>query len=316
MTISSSNLTIIVRECGERTADVCVQLLKDIFPGTSICRVSASPFHATLRQSLEIGIAEGRDWTLCIDADVLVLPELITFLDEAATLPPHVFEAQALILDKLIPSRRPAGNHLYRTELIHQALQFIPSGDSLRPESDMILAMAVKGFPSHQSFQLVGLHDFEQAHRDVYLKAFLHGHKHRCLMHLFKPIWEELARNDDDYRMALAALADSLRHDDIPPISRSFRGQEVQAVIAKLNIQEKPRLYGVDSKYVQNALESYVSPLSQETRTKAGEIQAWIDAALSPSSVRQCEGPGPVFPLVGKLRRWYNWLDKARAAHK
>lgn len=316
MTIPSSNLTIIVRECGERTAEVCVRLLTDIFPGTPIHRVSARPFRETLRQSLEVGITEERGWTLCIDADVLILPELVTFLAEAATLPPQVFEAQALILDKLIPSRRPAGNHLYRTDLIPQALSLIPSRDSLRPESDMIQAMAAKGFPCHQSFQVMGLHDFEQTHRDVYLKAFLHGHKHRYLMHLFKPVWEELGRTDDDYRVALAALEDALRHEDMPPVSRSFREREAQEAIAKLNIQEKPPLHTMDSKYVRNVIESCASTLSQESRTMVREIQALIDAALSPAPVGQSDGPAPAFPLVGKLRRWYRRLDKAIVARK
>lgn len=310
----SKDLTIIVRECGERTADACVRLLAKIHPCSTIHRVSARPFHETLRQSLELGLAEGRAWTLCIDADVLILPEITAFLTEAAALPPRTFGVQALILDKLIPARRPAGNHLYRTELITQALSLIPTNDCLRPETDMIQAMVAKGFSYHQSFRLVGLHDFEQTHQDVYMKAFLHGHKHRYLMHLFKPVWEELSRTDDDYRVALAALEDALRHEDTPPVSRSFREQEAKEAIAKLNIQEKPLLPSIDSEYIQNLLESCGPILSPKAQTMTREIQEFIDTALSPVPVRQ--GDVSTFPLMGKLRRWCHQLGRVTVARK
>lgn len=312
----SKDLTIIVRECGERTADACVRLLAEIHPDSAIHRVSARPFHETLRQSLELGLAEGRAWTLCIDADVLVLPEITDFLNEAVILPSHVFGAQALIQDKLIPSRRPAGNHLYRTERILQALPLIPTSDSLRPETDMIQAMVTKGFPYHQSRSLVGLHDFEQTHRDIYMKAFLHGYKHRYLMHWFKPVWEELCRTDDDYQVALAALDDALRHEGMPRISRNFREQEAHEAVAKLKIQEKLPLRAIDTETVRNILESSVFTLSHEARSMIRDIQAFTDNALSPALARQENFSAPTFPLTGKLRRWFRRIGRAMAVRK
>ena len=86
-TTDHSDVTLIVRECGERTVESCVTLLADIFPGQQIDRVSERPFSAALRTSLEQGLAAGRAWTLCIDADVLVLPALRSFITEAKKLP-------------------------------------------------------------------------------------------------------------------------------------------------------------------------------------------------------------------------------------
>ncbi|MBI1942441.1 MAG: hypothetical protein HYS35_02145 [Betaproteobacteria bacterium] len=275
--------TIIVRHCGERTTEACAQLLQALAPGNKIHRVSAQPFQEALRQSLELGIAEGRPWTLCIDADVLVLPGLAGFLAAVDGFPSGFFEAQALVLDKLLPARRPAGNHLYRTELIARALPRIPAGKSLRPESDMILAMAGMGYRAHQSALLVGLHDFEQAYDDIYLKAFLHAHKHRFLAPLLRPLWEALGREDDDFRVALMALEDGLQHGPGPEVSRSFRRERVQGALAVLSLAPKKPLAAVTPAQVSAMLRTAAAKPGGGMRSLVEEIQTKIDAAVFPS---------------------------------
>lgn len=237
-----TDVTVIVRECGERTAEACVALLQRLFPGNEIHRVGARPFSATLRLSLEKGLAEGRAWTLCIDADVLVLPELIELLQEAQTAPGDLFELQGLVFDKLMTAPRAAGNHLYRTALIERALPLIPAGQSLRPETDMIEAMATRGFACRQSAALVGLHDFEQSFRDLHAKAFLHGHKHRFLLPLYRPLWQMLAPGDADYRVALAALDEAQADERAPSVSRDYGAETATAAAKRLGLAEKPAL--------------------------------------------------------------------------
>jgi hypothetical protein len=275
--------TVIVRHCGERTTDACVELLAQFAPGKRIHRVSARPFGEVLRQSLELGLAEGRPWTLCIDADVLILPGLADFLAAAESFPAGLFEAQALVLDKLLPARRPAGNHLYRSELIAQALPRIPVGDSLRPESDMILAMAALGYRAHQSSLLVGLHDFEQAYQDIYLKAFLHAHKHRFIAPLLRSLWEALGREDDDFRVALAALEDGLQHDASPQLSRDFREQPIEEALAAMKLVPKRPLAAVAPAQVAAMLRAATAMSQGDMRSLVDEIQAKIDAAVFPS---------------------------------
>lgn len=277
--------TIIVRHCGERTTDACAELLKQLAPDNTIHRVSARPFHAVLRQSLALGIGEGRPWTLCIDADVLILPEIAKFLSAVENFPPGIFEAQALVLDKLIPTRRPAGNHLYRTELIARALPVIPVSDSLRPESDMIKAMAATGYRAYQSPLLIGLHDFEQTHRDIYMKAFLHGHKHRFLMPLLRPIWETLSQKDDDFRVALTALDDALGNDESPQLRRDFREQRVEEALARLDLTPKSPLQAISPMDVSGILRTAAAMLNGETRNLVDKIQTSIDAVVFPHEV-------------------------------
>lgn len=291
--------TVVVRHCGERTTEACAQLLQALAPGNRIHRVSARRFQEVLRQSLELGIAEGRPWTLCIDADVLVLPEIAAFLAAADSLPASCFEAQALVLDKLLPARRPAGNHLYRTGLIARALPRIPAGDSLRPESDMILAMADLGYRAHQSRLLVGLHDFEQAYEDLYPKAFLHAHKHRFLAPLLRPLWEALAREDGDFRVALAALQDGLQHDASPQLSRGFRRERAQEALARLNLAPKRPLAAVSAEQVRAMLHAATVQRDGKMRSLVEEIQTKIDAAVFPSLAAR--GAALLAGLLGRL---------------
>ncbi len=283
MPFHRDQVTVIVRHCGERTTDACAKLLQDLAPGNRVHRVSARPFRETLRQSLELGLAERRPWTLCIDADVLVLPQMEDFLRAADRFPAGFFEAQALVLDKLVPARRPAGNHLYRTELIARALPKIPRGDSVRPEYEMIKAMSALGYRDHQSPLLVGLHDFEQAYEDIYLKAFLHAHKHRAFVPLLRPLWRALGPGDADFRVALRALEDALRHDANPQASRSFGRERVQEALADLNVAPKEPLGAVSSAQVTRMLERSAAGAQGETRILVEQIQAKIDAVVFPS---------------------------------
>ncbi|PKO72738.1 MAG: hypothetical protein CVU20_01560 [Betaproteobacteria bacterium HGW-Betaproteobacteria-14] len=298
MSAAQPDVTVIVRECGERTADACVALLQRRFPGQDIHRVSDRPFSATLRRSLEKGLAEGRPWTLCIDADVLVLPELADLLEAANDAPAEVFELQGLVFDKLMTAPRAAGNHLYRTSLIARALPLIPAGHSLRPESDMVEAMAAQGFPNRQSATLIGLHDFEQSFRDLHAKAFLHGHKHRFLLPLYRPLWQMLAPIDDDFRVALAALDAAQAEDDAPSISRDFRAGSAEAAAARLALREKPVLDIVPDAATLRAWTGQAG-FPGEARALSGQVASALRRGLFPEAPPAKVSPGETArPLV------------------
>lgn len=280
------DVTVVVRECGERTAEACVGLLQELFPGQTIHRVSGRPFSVTLRRSLEKGLREGRHWLLCIDADVLVLPGLADFIDEMSRKPEDVFVGQALIVDKLLPSQRPAGNHLYRTELIPVALPLIPDGNVLRPESEMIQAMRIKGLAFHQSRRIIGLHDFEQYYLDVYSKAFLHAKKHGNLMHLTEPVWRHLSQDDIDFGIALIALNDARLDVNHPEVSRDFRRAAAKHALASLSILEKAPL-GADVGALPSSLVAGFADHRHPMHERSlAELQVLIDKFVFPAEDR------------------------------
>ncbi|MDX9994564.1 MAG: glycosyltransferase family 4 protein [Rhodocyclaceae bacterium] len=282
MNIRHPDVTLVVRECGERTAETCVRLLQEMFPSQPIFRISAQPFSTTLRQSLEKGLAEGRPWTLCIDADVLPLPELGQLLNEARALPDDAFEIQGLVFDKLLAAPRAAGNHLYRTRLIEQALPLIPANANLRPETAMIGAMAANGFSCHQSRMLVGLHDFEQSYGDLYAKAYLHGHKHRFLLPLVRPLWQILAYGDDDYRIAQQALCTADDVATMPAISRQEHVRDASQALAELGLEEKrPYAHVPHAGELQTMMQA-IAPRG-EARSLSRQISSVIERGTFPN---------------------------------
>lgn len=273
-----SDVAVIVRECGERTTSACIDLLQRTLGVSKVHTVSDRPFSATLRKSLELGLSLGHPWTLCIDADVLALPGLTAFIRMARREPVDTFAFQALVVDKLLCTKRPAGNHLYRTALIPQAIPLIPTDNAVRPETAMIRAMDIKGFALHQSRHVVGLHDFEQTSADIYAKAYLHAHKHRHLEHDYLPIWRYRSQQDTDFLVALQAWEDS-QGSSAPQVSRSFTDQLIAS--GKLNLPAKPLLEVVPKEQLQRFQAELLAPAA-EIATAIRNLQAGIDAAVFP----------------------------------
>ena len=238
---SFDDVTVIVRECGERTRDRCVGLLTALCGRDDVTRVAAADFATVLRRSLEAGLAAGRRWTLCIDADVLPMPALAALVSSARRLEHDVFAVQGLVVDKLLLCRRPAGNHLYRTRYIEHALPLIGHGE-VRPETAMIQAMAARGYGLYQARTVVGLHDHQQYLADLYGKAWLHGHKHSQLGDLLVSAWQARAAADADYRVALAAFAAARSRPGTPRLARSETAASAGAALRELGLDEKPPL--------------------------------------------------------------------------
>lgn len=145
-----SDVTVIIRSVGERTTELCKKLI--IAQGVSdqnIFIISVSPFSDALRKCYELGIHEGKKWTLCIDADVLAVSGSIKKLKNIAEKTSEkIFEIQPLVCDWLFGGIRTAGVHMYRTSLLQYAQSLVPeAADSLRPENHVLTTMKKRGFP-------------------------------------------------------------------------------------------------------------------------------------------------------------------------
>lgn len=234
-------VTVVIRTVGERTEHHCRALLQDIFPEQHIFTIHETPFSEAIRKAFSIAMAQNRTWTLIIDADVLVdSTQIAQLIQKARIQEEHIFQIQGLILDKFIPVRRPAGNHLYRTSLLGKALPLIPvEGTSLRPETDMLNAMAQRGHPWVQSNLLVGIHDFEQFHADIFRKCFLHAHKHDYLHAILRTYWQSQAATDQDFQVALLGFNHGKAFAQTVLVDKSFLQAQVAEVLLKEGIQEK-----------------------------------------------------------------------------
>jgi len=200
------DVAIVIRSIGERTTAVCHQLLCQQVDPRNIVVVSERPFTKALRRSFEIGIEIGLQWTICIDADILIRRNAMqTLVDWAQPLNSNVFQVQANLLDKFLCRSRLGGPRIYRTSLLGRALNYIPAdGVALTPEAFAARRMAHQGYPYvHKSFTL-GLHDFEQYYRDIPRKIKQHIRRDPGYILKIRPTWQRRGIQDPDYQVALA----------------------------------------------------------------------------------------------------------------
>ncbi|MCO4822492.1 MAG: hypothetical protein KC469_10515, partial [Flavobacteriaceae bacterium] len=66
------NVTVIIRSVGERTTDACFKIISKQVPKTHIHIISEVPFSKAVTETFKIAIRENRNWTLAVDADLLL----------------------------------------------------------------------------------------------------------------------------------------------------------------------------------------------------------------------------------------------------
>lgn len=236
------DLAVVIRVAGERTADVCRRLAAAERGGGPVIVVAESPFERAVAVTFERAVEAGCGWTLVLDGDVLLRPGAIDrLLARARRMPPHVFQFQGLVCDKLLAAARKAGNRVYRTSLLPTALAHVPpAGTELRPETHVCRRMERAGHPSRLVDEIVGLHDYGQFHVDIYRKAFVFAQKHIKAAARQLPDWAARAHEDADCLTALRGFCDGL--------GAGFRGIDVRAYPADLrgvfgaDFKDKPPL--------------------------------------------------------------------------
>jgi hypothetical protein len=250
MTILSgldSRVSVIVRSSGERTEALCQELVRaQGVQEKQTALIREAPFARALRASYEAGIRLGRPWTLCLDADVLLLPGAIRRAVELAERQdPSVFEIQCKMLDKFFGGPRDGGIHMYRTALLARAMECVPADhDNIRPELQTLEAMRRQGFPWRRTNSLIGVHGFEQYYRDVFRTCFVQARKHQEYAGLFIAYWREQRAADSDFRVALEGYAEGIRHEGKAGIDSQ---QDIyRRLFDQLQITEKPALAARD----------------------------------------------------------------------
>lgn len=256
-----SDVSLIVRACGERTTQEAIRILGEVFPNQTVQVVTGIPFATTLRRSLEIGIDENKTWTLCIDADVAVLKRGIKQLLAVARLQPvNVFEIQGLVIDKFFGFARPCGNHLYRTSFLKEAVKHVPdSKGTLRPEFTMIKKMETKGKLHVQLPTIVGIHDFEQFYVDVYRKCHLQSKKHTYLADQLMARWKRLKNLDADFRVATHAFREGLDQAGIVSVDKNEAEEQRVESLANIGVSEKGLLPegSISDEYIYKIVRDY-----------------------------------------------------------
>lgn len=182
-----SDMTFVVRACGERTARAAAALLCAQVragggePRQQVTVVHAKPFVNAVRKTFEIGMESGRPWVVGMDADVLLMSDGV---DRLASLcgnaGPKVFTITTLVLCKFFGGFCFRGIHCYPARLLAEALPLIEqsrAAESLRPETAVVQAMMARGYEMQGPPVPVGVHDFKQSFRHIYLKMLMRGRR-------------------------------------------------------------------------------------------------------------------------------------------
>jgi hypothetical protein len=235
---------LVVRSAGERTAETCVRLASESLPSSAVTVIREVPFERALRETFRVGIEKAATWTVAIDADVLVRPGAIAaLLDEAEAMPAAYAQLGGHVFDKITGLHRQAGNRVYRTRLLPNALECIPpTGTETTPEFFVAREMARRGHPAAKSNLIVGLHDFEQSFADLYRKAMLHSVKHRRLIAELVTRSAERGESDPDFRVVLKALWDGLSAQHLPTVDARNHSEAAELAIRSLGLVEKAPL--------------------------------------------------------------------------
>lgn len=237
------NVVAIVRSVGERTEKTCYELLCQQIQSDKIVIINESPFSKAIQKTFEIGIDFNLDWTLCIDADVLLCQDAVKqLISVAENAQEDIFVVQAFVLCKFFGGIRPAGNHLYKTKHLKKALSYVADPSFIRPETETMNRMVAQGLSYIEKSFPIGLHDYEQFYKDIYRKSLVQAKKHSTLeKSLFVPFWSRMAKIDLDFQVALWGLEDGLNFNDQVRIDADqFTEMSTQRLLENNLVEKEP----------------------------------------------------------------------------
>ncbi|MEM7033807.1 MAG: hypothetical protein AAF629_29960 [Chloroflexota bacterium] len=297
------DVKVVIRAAGERTEALCYDLISKQVPEAHISIIHEIPFSAAVAKTFNLGISHNLPWTLAVDADIMVGPTAIKdLLDLGNNTEPHIFEIQGQILDKLFGGPRPGGGHLYRTQYLPQALEYVSAGGvTKRPESFVIRQMADQGHPWFQGNMVFGLHDYEQYYRDIYRKAFVHAHKHKRFMTYLASLWKKMATDDADYSVALRGFEDGAHFEGTVKIDINMFSQDaISGHLSQLHLSEKTTLAPttISQQEIGQFLADFIPP-----------TEYWIYRFLQNNSSVSREN---ILSDLHTLRKQIGWVQMAK----
>ena len=238
---TADDVVVIVKTAGERTASASLTLLREQLPAERILVVDERESVHAIRRTYELGVERSACWTMTLGADALVRRGAVTeFVAEATRMPSHYFQIEARIFDKFTGLYRQAGQRIYRTALLRDAMPCVPQpGASMSSEYSVLLAMGSKGHPSRRVSLVVGLHDFEQYYHHIYVSAVVHAVKSPQLVPLILNRCLTYADRDADFRVVLWGLYDGFTKGRA---ALTESGSSIAPCLSELGLTEKVAL--------------------------------------------------------------------------
>lgn len=257
-TLQESDFIVVIRSAGERTRNVCKEIILNELPEPDVKIIELTPFEEALRESYKIGIQSNKEWLITIDADVIPRHG---FINSISTLTKKVsddlFAFKPMIYDKILMKYRLAGIRVYRNKHLKEAYKFIPyDGLQIRPEEYTVNKMEEAGYKTKIFEYVGGLHDFEQYYRDIYRKAFFHSTKHLSQVAELIEHWKKRSLEDPDYTVIVKGAVDGLLSKKKPKADLHFFEELTKKALKELDLVEKKALDPID---IESMVESELS---------------------------------------------------------
>ena len=206
-------LHVIVRSSDEKTEKQLYHQLLDskYLTSSDITVLKEKPFWRSLEAMTMLAKQTNADYYAVIDADILLLKSTVSWIFEYIEVihsNEYVGGAQFSILDYLFGGPRSGGIHLYKSELLKVAKDFIDDIKlELRPETKLKnLSLSKTDTIWKFSNLIIGLHDYGQYSFDYFRKGYFFAQKHRKLFDYFRSFWASESHRSNNYFFALRGL--------------------------------------------------------------------------------------------------------------
>lgn len=260
------NVTVIIRSANERTTMVCEKLISKEVSNKDIFVINEKPFSNAVKKTFEIGLKQGKKWTLAIDADLIITPGSIKqMVISAEKQSSNLYVYQGLIIDKFSGKNKYGGPHLYLTNSLENVNRYYNDIENvLRPESFLYEKMRSSGYEIVVENKLFALHDFHQSYNDIYRKAFFHGIKHPKWSNLFAN-WLEKGKKDIDFRIFSSGFIDGYYSDSKKYPSIDILNKRAEKVLKNNSYIEKQEFENeIYSKEIADIIKSHDIELNDE----------------------------------------------------
>lgn len=236
------NLTVIIRSSGERTVDCCYEIACDQAGSDNVHMINEVPFSKAVETTFEIGLKKNKEWTLAIDADIILAENAIqNMIESASKLGDKLYIYQGYVIDKIFGTARQGGPHLYKTAHLTDALKALQrTKNNLRPESETYKILAnEKNAIMYVDDAIYGIHDFEQYLEDYYRKAFFHAKKHQNIEYSLQFLKNWTPKQQDvTFKALLEGWLFGLQYSENVKVDINFFRDVITKEFSKFNFDE------------------------------------------------------------------------------
>lgn len=237
-------LDFVLRTAGERTEQVCLELIKtQKEPHETVSILRERTHTEAVEKTILRALQSRADWVVAIDADMLLLPMGVSQIRaDVRSATDRTFVVHPAIFDKQYGMRRWGVTAYRRTMLdeVNERFQKIKTRQDVKIEGTVIAEMQNDHNRVTFSRNVVAYHDFFQYYKSLYRKVYLNACRNAGMNDLVRKHWRTLSDEDSDYVVMMRAMDDALtERRSLANSVTDFNEEELNDKLALLGLDEK-----------------------------------------------------------------------------